>query len=411
MTASFDRRTRRVLAARAGYRCSFPDCGQLTIGPGANPEEYALTGTAAHILSVSEQGPRGTNGQSNQQRGSIENGIWLCAQHARVVDANRGDKFPSALLNSFREAHEAKIAAEHEGLPYFWIAGMETGKNPIFHPGERFRLTKTTLLVGYSGTGKTTIFRWLDQVGDSSRHWKAPQDCYAEPVKYSVEVHSPKRRIVGVLRDRYRLDFTLDGEAALFNPIAIEIIYPTRHSDGWNLESFLTRRRAEAGECHAGQLDDVELLGEFMDLNPLVIPSLLPYVGGFVQGDYVNLRVVENDGKRRIVGDDLTWKDGVSIHKVSGGMASMAVLDMYIAMARLSSKTKPTLLLLHIPPLGLDRNTIDAYLSFFPSSSVRFQVICSDNKASMVDYAASSGWSIVKLSGKTPNCRIESLSW
>lgn len=127
MAAKFDGKVRKIVAMRAGYRCSFPDCGRLTIGPGTGANDYSNTGSASHIYGASEQGPRGAGGHSHAERSSIENAIWLCAQHSRVVDANEGEGFPPALLRSFKEEHEARVAAEHAGLPYYWIAGLEVG--------------------------------------------------------------------------------------------------------------------------------------------------------------------------------------------------------------------------------------------------------------------------------------------
>src|ERR1044071_8272340 len=186
MTAKCDGKVRRIVAMRAGYRCSFPDCGRLTIGPGAGASDYSNTGSASHIYGASEQGPRGAGGHSHAERSSIENAIWLCAQHTRVVDANEREGFPPALLRSFKEEHEARVAAEHAELPYYWIAGLEVDRNPVFCANERIRLTTVTLIVGENGTGKTTILRWLDQIGDSSRREDAPQQGKTEPIEYAV---------------------------------------------------------------------------------------------------------------------------------------------------------------------------------------------------------------------------------
>ena len=411
MTAKFDGKVRKIVAMRAGYRCSFPDCGRLTIGPGAGASDYLTTGSASHIYGASEQGPRGAGGHSYAERSSIENAIWLCAQHSRVVDANEGEGFPPALLRSFKEEHEARVAAEHAGRRYYWIAGLEVGRNPVFCANERIRLTKVTLIVGENGTGKTTILRWLDQIGDSSRREDAPQQGKTEPIEYAVEVFTPARRIVRVRRDSQHLQFNLDGESVLFNPISMHIIFPERFRYLGMLEGFLKRRRERAREEFEEIPDDVALLAEYMDVNPLVIPSLLPFVGRFVPGSFVNLRIVGEDGKRHIHGDDLKRKKGISIHEASGSMLSRAVLDMQIAMATLSAKTGPTILLLDLPVLHLDPNNLFLYVSFFLSQAAEFQVVFTSPEVSLATSSASLGWSIVKLSGRAPFCKAEALSW
>jgi hypothetical protein len=45
--------TKRIIAQRAGYRCSFPNCDRVTIGPGKAFDDVILVGEAAHIYSAS----------------------------------------------------------------------------------------------------------------------------------------------------------------------------------------------------------------------------------------------------------------------------------------------------------------------------------------------------------------------
>jgi energy-coupling factor transporter ATP-binding protein EcfA2 len=411
MATTFDKRTRRLCAARAGYRCSFPDCNQITIGPGAASDEYSMTGTASHIFGASEAGPRGDGDHSPADLAAPENAIWLCALHSRAVDANRGDKYPPALLRAFRDEHEARIAAEHEGSPYFWIASIEMGRNPVFREHERLRFTKVTLVVGNNATGKSTLLRWLDQLGESSRRWDAPSKGKTQAISYSVEIHTPKPRLVRVYRDEDHLQFFLDGREALFNPIATEVIHLDRHRSMSMLESHLGRCRREHGERWESELDDVEIVAEYMDVNPLFIPNLLPHVGRFVKGSFVNLRIASTSGRRRIVGDDLNRKNGISIHQASGSMLSRAVLDMQIAMASLSSSTRPTLLLLNLPVLHLDPTNLEAYVSFLASSAIRFQTVFTTPEVKLAASTSDYGWSAVELKDGAPNCIINALSW
>ena len=84
--ADFPAKVRVVIAQRAGYRCSIPTCSRLTIGPGDGPTQIAEIGVASHIYAASLGGPRGTGGLSFDQRRGVDNGIWLCADHAKLVD-------------------------------------------------------------------------------------------------------------------------------------------------------------------------------------------------------------------------------------------------------------------------------------------------------------------------------------
>ena len=58
----FSQKTKVIIAARSGYRCSIPDCNRATIGPGAFPDETSSIGVASHIFAASPGGPRGKRG-------------------------------------------------------------------------------------------------------------------------------------------------------------------------------------------------------------------------------------------------------------------------------------------------------------------------------------------------------------
>lgn len=88
---NFSEDTKRKLAARAGNVCSMPGCGLGTSGPSdESSSATANTGTAAHICSASSgRGARRYNqNQTSEQRSSIENGIWCCATHGKLIDCD-----------------------------------------------------------------------------------------------------------------------------------------------------------------------------------------------------------------------------------------------------------------------------------------------------------------------------------
>ncbi len=98
-----------VLAKRVGFRCSNPDCRQLTSGPQTDPSKVINVGVAAHITAASPQGPRYDPTLMPEGRSSINNGIWLCQICAKLVD-NDPIRYPAEILKSWkREAEEAAI--------------------------------------------------------------------------------------------------------------------------------------------------------------------------------------------------------------------------------------------------------------------------------------------------------------
>jgi len=96
-TADFPERITRLAVECAGFKCSVPFCRKGTVGPGATPDASAKTGTACHIYSAFENGPRGSGGLSREERQSIENAIWCCASHGRLIDTNQGGSPAQAL--------------------------------------------------------------------------------------------------------------------------------------------------------------------------------------------------------------------------------------------------------------------------------------------------------------------------
>ena len=100
MRIEFTAGTKAVLAGRAGYECSHPECEVITIGPGDKNDQISSIGEAAHIYSASVNGPRGQNGLLEEDLRSVSNGIWLCKNHARLVDVNSGEGFTASELVS-----------------------------------------------------------------------------------------------------------------------------------------------------------------------------------------------------------------------------------------------------------------------------------------------------------------------
>ena len=113
---NFSKPIARKLAERAGYLCSNPGCRRLTIGPvTANPGDSASTGVAAHISAAAPNGPRYDMSQSESERKSIGNGIWLCATCASLIDKNNGIDFPRDHLRKWKTDHEVLMKECREG--------------------------------------------------------------------------------------------------------------------------------------------------------------------------------------------------------------------------------------------------------------------------------------------------------
>jgi len=105
----FTASARKVLAHRAGFRCSRPDCGALTSGPGLEPTGVVDLGMAAHITAASPGGPRYDASLMREQRKDVANGIWTCHNCGKLIDSDES-KHTVELLRRWKEAAEARAA-------------------------------------------------------------------------------------------------------------------------------------------------------------------------------------------------------------------------------------------------------------------------------------------------------------
>lgn len=97
---------RTALAARAAFRCSI--CDLPTVGPSdESPTATSSIGTAAHIRAASPGGRRYDETMTIEARAGIGNGIWLCANHGRLVDTD-DVTYTAEALHRFKVEHEVR---------------------------------------------------------------------------------------------------------------------------------------------------------------------------------------------------------------------------------------------------------------------------------------------------------------
>lgn len=208
--ADFPTRIRRLLADRAGHRCSAPECGQPTIGPGPGSHDVSNIGTASHIFSASTRGPRGSGGLSDAQRRDVSNGIWLCATHGRLVDNNYGGNYPPALLQGWRSLHEARCRQALNGVrsPFGWIEYMRVKNAPVL--GDyTMTVGSHNLVIGDNGAGKTMLLELLTSGSNPERLERLTRG--ARRVDVELRWHAPDPYLLSVIADETSTRFTLNG--------------------------------------------------------------------------------------------------------------------------------------------------------------------------------------------------------
>jgi len=114
MRDEFDDKTKELLAKRVGNRCSNPNCRITTSGPQTDAAKALNIGVAAHITAASAAGPRHNPQLTPEERKSPENGIWLCQNHAKLVD-NDEVRYTVDILNEWKRLSERAALLEIEG--------------------------------------------------------------------------------------------------------------------------------------------------------------------------------------------------------------------------------------------------------------------------------------------------------
>ena len=101
----------KLLRDRVAHRCSNPSCRVPTSAP-LDESGVNNIGKAAHICAASSGGPRYDPSMTTEQRKSISNGIWLCANHADSIDRDISGH-PVDLLHRWKRDAEATAKREH----------------------------------------------------------------------------------------------------------------------------------------------------------------------------------------------------------------------------------------------------------------------------------------------------------
>lgn len=104
----FSERIKRTVAERVAYICSNPACRKPTVGPHCEPDKSLKTGEACHIRAAATGGPRYDFNQTPEQRGAIENAIWLCTECSTRIDKDVSS-YPVETLVVWKRIHETWI--------------------------------------------------------------------------------------------------------------------------------------------------------------------------------------------------------------------------------------------------------------------------------------------------------------
>ncbi len=392
----FSPKTKEIIAARSGYKCSFPDCNRTTIGPGAASDETANIGVASHIYAASPGGPRGVVGLTEDELSSPENGIWLCANHARLVDTNRGDKYPPALLHSYKALHEAQIAHENQGIKslFGWFHEIRIEKSPIFSSHQIARLAKLTLIIGNNATGKTALCQWLAGLSDLryiTRWRKGQRSGY--PINIFLKYYNPGEKILEmIIKETGHINFLDNGTVIPFNANPMKILYPLSRDD-----------------LDTEGLNDLQIIAALLNMDESVVINLCDDIQRYPQAIVKNLEFKQNEEGRVCLYLDMRGNySGLGLSSLSSGERECVLIEFAAAAARLYAKHLPTLLILDGTVNNLHESWFEFYANHFNESSSLFQaIVVIPDRLQDVNKLKWVGWEIIRTKGRRPEITIE----
>lgn len=122
---NFSERVKQAVAARAGWHCSFAGCAKLTIGPSEDaPHASTKIGEAAHICAASPGGRRYDPSMTSEERSGISNAMWLCSDHAKLIDRDEATYTADKLRAMKREHELAGARAVRTGSSAELVTGL-----------------------------------------------------------------------------------------------------------------------------------------------------------------------------------------------------------------------------------------------------------------------------------------------
>jgi energy-coupling factor transporter ATP-binding protein EcfA2 len=414
----FRESTKRIIAQRAGAKCSYPSCNKTLVGPGKMSNQVINVGECAHIFSAVENGPRGDGGLSEEELRSPENGIYLCREHHNIIDSkSTSNMYTSDLLSQIKYRHELSISAEiGEYLyPLNWIKSICINESPICNNSIKINFGKVTHIYGNNGTGKSALVEFLSSCFKQNIHERWNESTIK--VKMEISMDNSIARNFDSIIENGLITYKLNDEIVPFVPYDIQIIMPI---------SPLSPNEF---------LDDIDKIATTLGFTEEQVYRILTTTG-VKHGLFAkSIRVVEEEKFNNEEFEDEETNDvnqssqklrrlkivikGKEEHEwyygqLSGTEKTSVLLDLLISFATELCKYRSILLILDWEQiLSFGEGTIRPYLEYLMSTEAHFQTIyvtLSPSKNS-----AWLGWTLAELKesqnsgGSTKNIEVDQI--
>lgn len=381
----FPKPVQQLIAKRAGYRCAFPGCNQLLVCP-TETGGIANMGECAHIYSASKKGPRGQFNLTEKELQSQENGIFLCSKHHTLIDTNEGSDYSALQLRNFKEFHEYlnSIDAGKQQYPLTWIKSATYLDSKYIEENRKFEFTKSTLLCGRNGTGKSTLaenlFSALSE--NSIQRWKDKDFVlrieFSNPILGYFDYHSENGR-------RY---YVRDGKRTLFSPVKFDVFLLQTGYISWN-------------ENNSDILDIASWINRDVSfVETLLCNDYLKDSAFFKEVRFADEK--DDDGQIRtnlyVVRKDADGESEWLFNQLSGTHQSFLILDLLIAyLSDLSSYRNVMLIFDWTHFYSMDNDHKTYLIDKLQKYSTRFQTIMTSHSLFELKWK---NWGIVELKGK-----------
>ncbi len=381
--SEFSLATKRSLANAANNQCSYLNCPMRTSGPDLGSGGSLRLGKAAHIYSASPCGPRGQGGLSREELKHHQNGIWLCADHATLIDENNGVGHPAAKLFSYKRLHEHRVQKEILGTckAIGWIDEIELVHTPLFEPGSKIRLGKLSLVFGNNSLGKSTLAKFLGSYFDVEMlgQWKKDQNA---PLEFRMNYYCPDPVTVGFSKQKGLAGrYEIGGEFFSKNPVHCRIILVPEFSEDFNGSAI----------AH---------ISHILDLPEWEIVSLIESANSFPFSNLKNYQVSKPTKHGSF--DELSvhaYEENFSVvfRNLSTTEKQFAIMDLATALARKTSIYQPTLLFLDCNLIS-NEEVFRRFESLLLARENQFQTILTA-RLNGIDLADVQwrGWEVVRL--------------
>ena len=105
---SYSPKTLKVLFGLSRNQCAYPECSNPVIEPPTEQSDALVIAQICHIYAVSEKGPRGKPGLTQEALNAQENLILLCPNHHALVDGQH-ESYPADTLKEWKRDHETEM--------------------------------------------------------------------------------------------------------------------------------------------------------------------------------------------------------------------------------------------------------------------------------------------------------------